>query len=374
MQTVKIGVLGGGQLAKMFIQSAVNYPVHITCMDADAEAPGLQMAHTRIAQSVQDYDAVVAMGMQQDVITIEVEAVNVDALFELERLGKKVYPQAKVIKTIQDKGLQKSFFKEHGLPTAAFSLAENPTVAAANEIYPIIQKKCKGGYDGKGVAVVYAADQFAPDLFPAVLEEKVAIQKEIAVMVARNEAGAVSVFPSVECHFDEQLHLVDYLFCPSQLTDAEEEKIQALAQQIIIQLDMVGLLAIEFFISTHGEILINEISPRPHNSGHHTIEANITSQYEQHLRAILNWPLGKTDIKQASVLLNLIGQGTQTGPAHYIGLEKLLTYPNVFVHLYGKTIHKPNRKMGHLTILDSSVTKALDSLQKIKQEFKITTV
>jgi len=137
---------------------------------------------------------------------------------------------------------------------------------------------------------------------------------------------------------------------------------------------MVGLLAIEFFISTHGEILINELSPRPHNSGHHTIEANITSQYEQHLRAILNWPLGKTDIKQASVLLNLIGQGTQTGPAHYIGLEKLLTYPNVFVHLYGKTIHKPNRKMGHLTILDSSVTKALDSLQKIKQEFKITTV
>jgi len=202
-------------------------------MDADAEAPGLQMAHTRIAKSVQDYDAVVAMGMQQDVITIEVEAVNVDALFELERLGKKVYPQAKVIKTIQDKGLQKSFFKEHGLPTAAFSLAENPNAAAANEIYPIIQKKCKGGYDGKGVAVVHAADQFLPDLFPAVLEEKVAIQKEIAVMVARNEAGTVSVFPSVECHFDEQLHLVDYLFCPSQLTDAEEEKIQALAKQII---------------------------------------------------------------------------------------------------------------------------------------------
>lgn len=373
MQALKIGILGGGQLAKMFIQSAVNYPVHITCMDADAQAPGLQLAHTRVVQSVQDYDAVVAMGMLQDVITIEVEAVNVAALFELERLGKKVYPQASVIQTIQDKGLQKSFLQEHGFPTAAFSLAENPAAAAQHKQYPVIQKKCKGGYDGKGVAVVKAADQFVADLFPAVIEEKVAIQKEIAVMVARNAAGEISVFPSVECHFDEQLHLVDYLFCPSHVALEEEEKIQALAQQIISKLDMVGLLAIELFITKDGEILINELSPRPHNSGHHTIEANETSQFEQHLRAILNWPLGKTDLKHASVLLNLIGQGTQTGPATYVGLEKLLDQQQVFVHLYGKSIHKPNRKMGHLTILDKSVDQALRKAQKIKKEFIITT-
>jgi 5-(carboxyamino)imidazole ribonucleotide synthase len=374
MQSIKIGLLGGGQLAKMFIQSAVNYPVHITCMDADAQAPGLQLAHTRVVQSVQDYDAVLAMGLEQDVITIEVEAVNVDALFELERLGKKVYPQARVIKTIQDKGLQKTFFKEQGFPTASFSKADTIEAALALPIeYPIIQKKCKGGYDGKGVAVIHSADQLVPNLFPAVLEDKISIQKEIAVMVARNAAGEVRVFPSVECHFDEQLHLVDYLFCPSQLSHEEEESVQALAQQIITQLDMVGLLAIELFITPNAEILINELSPRPHNSGHHTIEANEISQFEQHLRSILNWPLGSTELKQASVMLNLIGQGSHTGPATYVGLEKLLDLQNVFVHLYGKSIHKPQRKMGHLTILDKSVDQALRKAQKIKKEFIITT-
>lgn len=348
----RLGVVGGGQLGRMLIQEAANYDVHIHCLDPDPQAPCRSLAHSFTVGSLLDYDTVYRFGQDKDVITVEIEHVNIDALEQLEREGKKVFPQPRVLRIVQDKGLQKAFYQEHRIPTAPFHLVNDKSELAAYESeFPFMQKMRKGGYDGKGVTPLRSkADIENAFDVPSVLEKMVNFEKELSVIVARNERGETAVFPTVECEFNPEANLVEFLFSPAEISLETEQKAQAIALQVIDALDMVGLLAVELFLTSSGEILVNEIAPRPHNSGHHTIECCVTSQFEQHLRSILNLPLGNTRLIQPGVMINLLGSKGFEGDAIYRGLEAAMAIPGVKTHLYGKAKTKAFRKMGHITV------------------------
>jgi len=370
---MKIGLLGGGQLGRMLIQEAINWNIDIAVLDNDIDAPCKYLTHNFVHGSLTNYDDVFNFGQDLDIITIEIENVNVDALFALEKLGKKIYPQPNVLKIIQDKGLQKMFYHDYKIPTAEFILTESQKdVTDCANVIPFAQKLRKGGYDGKGVLLVNTIDDLKNAFdAPSVLEKKVEIKKELSVIVARNANGEVAVYNSVECVFDPELNLVDTLISPANISLNLEKEAQQMATHIITTLNMVGILAVEFFLTDKDELLVNEIAPRPHNSGHHTIEANCTSQYQQHLRAVLNYPLGSTKQMREAVMINLIGAQNHTGNAVYEGLETVLKMDEVFVHLYGKKTTKPGRKMGHVTITSTNKTNCLVKAQIIKQTLKI---
>ncbi|MES2587858.1 MAG: 5-(carboxyamino)imidazole ribonucleotide synthase [Bacteroidota bacterium] len=369
----RLGVLGGGQLGRMLIQEALNFNVKIHCLDPDKNAPCAEIASTFIQGSLNDFDTVLAFGKDKDVLTVEIENVNIEALEELEKAGKKVYPQPRVLKIIKDKGLQKQFYIDNNIPTSDFRLVEKPSDLANNtDFLPFVEKMRTGGYDGKGVTTIKSEADF-PKAFevPSIIEKFVDFEKELAVIVARNEKGEITVFPSVECEFSPTANLVEFLFAPANISQEIEQKAQEIAKDIISKLDMVGLLAVEFFLTKNGELLVNEIAPRPHNSGHHTIECNITSQYEQHLRSILNLPLGDTEIVQAGVMINLLGEEGFEGNAVYEGLEEVLVISGVKVHIYGKEKTKSNRKMGHVTIVNSDLEKAKNIGRKVQNTLKV---
>ena len=364
----KIGVLGGGQLGRMMLQEAPNFDVRICIMDKDSSAPASKMAFEFVNEDILDYEAVVRFGQDKDVITAEIENVNIEALEELERQGKKVYPQPRVLKIIRDKGLQKQFYVDNDIPTAAFELCENAADFSSRvKQFPVVQKLRVGGYDGRGVQIVKS--QSENDLLfnePNVLEEMVSFEKEISVIVARNEAGQIAHFPLVECVFNPQANLVEFLFSPAQVSEAIEVEAISIAKKTISALGMVGILAVEMFVTKEGKVLVNESAPRPHNSGHHTIECNSTSQFGQCLRAILNLPLGSTKLIRPGVMINLLGQEGFQGPVEYENLEKALSIPGVFVHLYGKCETKPFRKMGHITAVGRDLNAAISKAKEVQ--------
>lgn len=370
-QDFKLGILGGGQLGRMLIQSGIDFNFNFTILDPDKNAPCSTLAEFSEGK-LTDFDTVMKFGSQCDVITIEIENVNTSALRELARMGKRVFPQPEVIELIQDKRVQKTFYKNNGIPTAAFVLTENKEDVARLAKFPMVNKLGKEGYDGRGVQILRGKEDLANAFDkPGLLEELVPFDKEISVIVARNEKGQVETFPPVEMVFHPEQNLVEYLFAPAQISAEIAQRADRIARDIIEKLNMIGLLAVEMFVTRSGEVLVNEIAPRPHNSGHQTIEANVTSQYEQHLRAIAGLPLGKTDLIMPSAMVNLLGEPGYSGTARYAGFEDVLSVKGVHVHLYGKKQTKPFRKMGHVTILDEDI----DSLKKkanfVKQTLKV---
>ncbi|OKS87120.1 5-(carboxyamino)imidazole ribonucleotide synthase [Mucilaginibacter polytrichastri] len=370
---LKLGILGGGQLGRMLIQQALNYNVTVKVLDPDREAPCRKLCDEFVVGSLSDYETVYNFGKKVDLLTIEIEKVNVDALEQLEREGVQVYPQPRVIRLIQDKGLQKQFFQENSIPTAEFQIISSPEDFNKTHIpFPYIQKLRRDGYDGKGVYKVVDEQSLAKAFTePSLIERWIDFEKEIAVIVARNEKGDIKTFPMVEMEFNPEANLVEFLIAPSTLPFEVHEQAEQIAKNIASQLKIVGLLAVEMFLDKHGRILVNELAPRPHNSGHQTIEGNIVSQFEQHLRAIFNQPLGETDCLNNAIMINLLGEPGHEGPAIYQGIEKALKCPGVYIHLYGKALTKPFRKMGHITIVDADRDKAIERARYVQQILKV---
>lgn len=367
----KLGVLGAGQLGRMLIQEAINWNVHIYTLDADPEAPCAKISHEFTCGSITDYETVLNFGKDKNLITVEIENVNIEALEELEKSGIPVFPQPRVLRIIQDKGIQKQFYKDHGIPAADFRLIEANEIESHKDFLPFAQKLRTGGYDGKGVQIMQSTTDFQNAFdAPTVLEKFVDFEKELAVIVARNERGEVTAYPAVECEFNPQANLVEFLFSPADISSDIENRACEMAVDIIQKLDMVGILAIEFFLTKEGELLVNEIAPRPHNSGHHTIECNITSQFEQHLRSILNLPLGATDLIQPGAMINILGEPNSSGLANYPGMEDLLAEPGVYIHIYGKEKVKGFRKMGHFTITAPTVKDLKLKAERLKNTIK----
>jgi 5-(carboxyamino)imidazole ribonucleotide synthase len=360
-QNFKLGILGGGQLGRMLIQAGIDLNINFAVLDPDAHAPCSTLAEFHIGK-LTDFDTVIQFGSSCDIITIEIENVNTAALKELARLGKKVFPQPELIELIQDKRVQKQFYRDHRIPTADFILTENAQEVKDNKHFlPAVHKLGREGYDGKGVQIIRTEEEVSRAFdAPGLLEKLIDFQKEIAVIVARNEEGEIISYPAVEMVFHPEQNLVEYLFAPAMLPGNVLQEADRLARKTIRALNLTGLLAVEMFVTKDDEVLINEIAPRPHNSGHHTIDANITSQYAQHLRAILGLPLGNTGTLVPSAMINLLGEPGYTGPARYEGIEEVMKIKGAYIHLYGKKITKPFRKMGHVTIIDHD----LDSLKK----------
>lgn len=368
-----VGILGGGQLGRMVIQSAINYNIAIHILDPDDSAPCRDICQQFTRGDLKDFDTVYAFGKSCDIITIEIEHVNTDALYRLQQEGKKVFPQPHIIALIQDKRRQKQFYKENQIATADFILtADKAEVYAHREFLPAVHKLGKEGYDGRGVQLLKSnADLEKAFDAPGLLEKWVDFDKELAVIVARNEAGQLTTFPVVECAFHPVHNLVEFLFSPADVSEAIAEKAKQLAIDVIEKLNMVGILAVELFVTKDGELLVNEIAPRPHNSGHHTIEANYISQFEQHLRAILNMPLGNTDTRCPAAMVNLLGEAGYTGEVVVEGMDACLSEPGVYIHLYGKKVTKPFRKMGHVTVLADDLATLKVKAAKVKDTLKI---
>lgn len=369
----KIGILGGGQLGKMLLQKASDFNLHTVVLDPAGDAPCRNLCSRFVQGDFKDFDTVYNFGKDLDLITIEFEDVNVEALEALENGGKQVYPQPSVLKTIKDKGLQKLFYQHHNIPTSPFALINNlDDIARADIGFPVFQKLRTSGYDGYGVQFLENRNtlQNAFDA-PSVLEQSVDLEKELSVIVARNSDGEVGHFPPVEMEFNHEANMVEYLFSPADISPEMEKEAISVAETIIEQMQMVGLLAVEMFLSKRGELMVNEVAPRPHNSGHQSIEGNDISQYEQHLRAILNLPIGNTAIIQPSVMVNLLGEKGYRGKAIYEGVEEVLKIEGAHVHLYGKYETRPFRKMGHVSILAPSLMEAKMKAQKVKSILKV---
>lgn len=368
----KLGVLGGGQLGRMLIQSALDFNISVSILDPDKHAPCSFMADFHQGK-LTDYDTVLKFGESCDILTIEIENVNTLALKELVKRGKKVFPQPEIIELIQDKRTQKKFFEEFRIPTAEFLLTENKEeVVKQKSFLPAVNKLGKEGYDGRGVQLLRSeADLLKAFDAPGVLEKLIDFEKEIAVIVARNEKGEVVSYPAVEMVFHPEKNLVEYLFSPAQLSGPLLQEADRIARKVIKSLNMVGLLAVEMFVTKEGTVLVNEVAPRPHNSGHQSIEANSTSQYEQHLRSIFNLPLGACTTILPSAMVNLLGEDGYEGDAVYKGFEEVTKIQGVHVHLYGKKITKPFRKMGHVTIVDTSLESLKQKAEFVKQTLKV---
>ena len=381
MQFPRIGVLGGGQLGKMLALAAGPYHLPIALMDESSTFPAAPYAYRFVEGSFKDYDSVYNFGKTVDILTIEIEHVNTAALHQLKTEGIKIHPSPEALDIIKDKGLQKQFYEQHRIPTADFKLYVNEqevkqAVDDGQLELPFVQKSRTAGYDGRGVSVIKTQDDLQNKLLPGacVIEDLVELNKEIAVIAARNEQGEIQTFPAVEMIFNPIANLVEFLSCPASISQDIANKADQLAQQVIEAYDICGLLAVELFLDKNGELLVNEVAPRPHNSGHHTIESTYTSQYDQHLRAILNWPLGSTEIKTPAVMVNLLGAADFTGPAYYEGLDQCLALPGTNIHLYGKAITKPFRKMGHVTVLGHSIEEAMHKAKQVQDKLRVIAI
>ena len=370
---LKLGILGGGQLGRMLIQEAINYNVTTLVLDPDTNAPCKYISNYFECGSITDFDTVYNFGQKTDVITIEIEKVNIEALEQLEKEGKQVFPQSRVIRLIQDKGVQKQFFKENDIPTAPFILVTGTEeMMSSGFAYPYMLKQRKDGYDGKGVMKIDSAKDL-DNAFegPCLIEELIDFEKEIAVIVSRNAKGDIRTFPMVEMEFNAEANLVEFLISPSTYPEALQNRAEVIAKNIASALNITGLLAVEMFVTRNGDILVNELAPRPHNSGHQTIEGNYVSQFNQLLRSIFNLPLGDTRCINNAVMINLLGEKGHDGVAKYKGLEKILALDGVYVHLYGKKYTKPFRKMGHVTVVDQNRESAIEKANYIKQVLKV---
>jgi 5-(carboxyamino)imidazole ribonucleotide synthase len=370
---LKIGLLGGGQLGRMLMQKAIDWNLQIAILDPSKDAPCAHLTPDFQVGDFKDYDTVYNFGKDKDLVTIEFEDVNSDALVQLEKEGVKVFPQPRVLKIIQDKGLQKSFYQEHNIPTAPFALVENKAqIKEAGIAFPFFQKLRTSGYDGYGVRKIKSEKELAQSFDqPSVIEALADLNKELSVIVSRNEKGEMNAFPVVEMEFNPESNMVQYLFAPAQIEETIAKKATTLALDVIEKLDMVGILAVEMFYNNDGTIWVNEVAPRPHNSGHHTIEAGWCSQYEQHLRAILNLAPGNTQALQYGAMVNLLGEKGFEGTPIYEGMDNILSIEGVFVHLYGKSKTKSFRKMGHVTVVGKDAEKVKADAAKILYTIKV---
>ena len=373
----KLGILGGGQLGKMLCKETNEWSINTHILDSSASFPAAANAGTFVEGNYKDFDDVVAFGKDKDVITIEIEHVNVEALEVLEKEGVIVHPRPGALKIIKDKGLQKQFYAEHDFPSSPFQLFENKAaIIKAHDqgliSIPFVQKSRTAGYDGKGVFVVNTKEKLEQVMdCPSVIEDLVDINKELAVIAVRNTKGEINTFPVVEMEFHPTANLVEFLLSPAKVDTITEEKCKVLATELIEAYDICGLLAVEFFLTNNGKVLINEVAPRPHNSGHHTIESSSSSQFEQHIRGILNMPLGELEMLSPAVMINLLGDKDYTGPAVYEGFEDCIAVSRVYPHIYGKTLTKPYRKMGHITITDSDRDQAKAKAKSIKSKIRV---
>ncbi len=374
---LKLGIMAGGQLGKMLIQDASKWNIITHVLDEAEGCPAAGVASLFKKGSRLDYDDVYNFGKNVDVLTFEIESINTEALYKLKSEGVRIAPDPSILELIQDKGKQKTFYSDHGIPTSPFELYEskNDVLQALKDgrlVYPFVQKLRTGGYDGRGVAVIDDENDLDKLLDgPSMVEHKVDIDKEIAIIAARNESGEIRCFPAVEMVFDPESNLVEKLLCPSGIDRETALEAERIASELIEQLNMSGLLAVEFFVDKKQKVLVNEAAPRPHNSGHHTIESVVTSQFEQHLRAILNLPLGSTQLKIPAVMINLVGEKGHEGPVKYEGLKECLAIEGVKVHIYGKTSTRPFRKMGHVTIVARELGDALKKADKVKRILKV---
>ncbi|MDX1316580.1 MAG: 5-(carboxyamino)imidazole ribonucleotide synthase [Xanthomarina gelatinilytica] len=375
--TFKLGILGGGQLGKMLLYDTRKFDIYTTVLDASEEAPCKLACNEFHLGNLMDYDAVYNFGKQVDVLTFEIENVNTKALEALEKEGVKVYPTSKTLRIIQNKATQKLFYRDHNIPTANFS-----RFAYASEIldavhnggltFPFVWKSAQFGYDGNGVKIIRTeADLKDLPNVECIAEDMVPFKNELAVIVARNPEGEVATYPVVEMEFHPEANQVEYVICPARIDEQVAKKATEVALKVSKAFNHIGLLAVEMFQTQDDAILVNEVAPRPHNSGHHTIESSYTSQFEQHLRAILNLPLGKTDSQVGGIMVNLVGAEGHTGNVVYQHIEDIMKLPGVTPHIYGKKQTRPFRKMGHVTIVNKDLNTARHIAEQVKNTIKV---
>lgn len=379
----RVGIIGGGQLGRMFIENAAQYGLEISILENDPDSPAAQLCNKFVLGSIKSADDIRKFAEHCDVLTYEIEHIHADVLLELEEKGKLVIPSARILKTIQDKGLQKQFYQENNIPTSPFTLVNSPEewLSAMKKIGGgrFAAKSRTGGYDGKGVAIVDTDFiEQNPSQIPFVgatlLEKFIDCKKELAVLVAIGQNGEVKTYPCVDMAFHPVSNLVTYLFTPAEISQEIELKAQELALKTVTALKGPGLFAVEFFLDHNDELWVNEMAPRPHNSAHHTIEAAYTSQFDQLLRILMNWPLGDTNFHSAGVMLNLTGPTEGEGPYQLEALDQILSIPGCYVHLYGKTNSKPHRKLGHITIIDKNINNAKEKAEKVEKIIKISVI
>ncbi|MXN90862.1 5-(carboxyamino)imidazole ribonucleotide synthase [Flavobacterium sp. Sd200] len=373
----KLGILGGGQLGKMLLTETRKFDIQTYVLDPSDDAPCKIGSNKFFLGSLMDFDTVYNFGKQADVLTFEIEHVNVEALEKLEAEGVKVYPSPKTLKLIKNKGVQKDFYIDNDIPTAPYKRFETLTdlkLAVENEevTMPFVWKSTEGGYDGNGVKVIRNAESFngLPDV-QCIAELMVPFKNELAVIVARNPDGEIKTYPVVEMEFHPEANQVEYVICPARIDDAVANNARGIALKVSEKFNHVGLLAVEMFQTEDDQILVNEVAPRPHNSGHYSIEASYTSQFEQHLRAILNLPLGNTDSKAAGIMVNLVGAEGHSGNVVYENIENILGRDGVTPHIYGKKQTRPFRKMGHVTIVNQDITKARKIAEEVKNNIRV---
>ena len=373
----KLGILGGGQLGKMLLFETRKFDIHTHVLDPSDEAPSAIACNKFYQGDLMDFDTVYEFGKKVDVLTFEIEHVNIEALEQLESEGVKVYPCPKTLKLIQNKGIQKDFYKKNNIPTADYkkfnSLDELKSAVNNTGIsLPFIWKSTQFGYDGNGVKVIRSvADLSDLQDTECIAETMIAFKNELAVIVARNPSGEIKTYPVVEMEFHPEANQVEYVICPARIDQAVAEQARALALQVSEKFNHVGLLAVEMFQTENDDILINEVAPRPHNSGHYSIEASYTSQFEQHLRAILDLPLGNTDSKAAGIMVNLVGAEGFSGDVIYENIDKILAIDGVTPHIYGKKQTRPFRKMGHVTIVNEDLSKARTIAEEVKNTMRV---
>lgn len=374
-----IGVIGGGQLGRMFIEEALRYNIECVIVDADKNCPAAVIAHDHIVGSIAEAGPLRRLGEVADVLTYEIEHIYTAPLFELEKEGKMLIPAPQILQMVQDKGLQKQFYRDNKIPTAQFQLVNNekewPAVIKAFRWKKFVAKSRKEGYDGRGVRVMQADEVLKQGIIPfntpSVLEAFIECKKEISIIVARDSKGNMNCFPPVEMEFDPVANLVTWLVCPASLKKDLLKKANDLAMKVVACMSGVGIFAIELFLDRNNKWLVNEMAPRPHNSGHHTIEACYTSQYEQLLRILLGLPLGSTGIIKPAVMINLLGPADFTGQYYLHGYHEILSLPGVYVHLYGKKESKPMRKLGHITVLADTVGEARKKAKWVREHCAI---
>lgn len=370
---LKIGILGGGQLGRMLLQEAANYPVTTFIMENDPECPAAHLCHQFVQGDIRNYEAVLNFGQMVDVLTIEIESVNIEALETLEKQGKRIVPKPAVLRTIKNKITQKQHYAGHQINSPAFLVTQNlAELQQQSHFLPAVHKIAEGGYDGRGVQVIKTDNDLAKGFdAPGVLEKMVDIQTEIAVMVAVDRYGNRALYPAVEMIFDPYLNLLDYQLSPANISEKTKWKAEAIALQVAKSFNSEGLYAVEMLVDRQEQVWVNETAPRVHNSGHHTIEANYTSQYDMLWRILLGYPLGSTDAITPSALVNLIGEPGNDGPARYEGLPEMLQKEGLYVHLYGKKQTKPGRKMGHVIVLGKDRVDLMVKARMVKEKLKV---
>lgn len=372
-----LGILGGGQLGKMLLYETRKFDIKTNVLDPSAEAPCRIACNYFEQGDLMDFNTVYLFGKNVDVLTFEIENVNVDALEKLESEGIKVYPSSETLRSIQNKGIQKQFYAENGIPTAPFTIFQvkkllTKAIERDDLQFPFVWKSCIGGYDGRGVRIIRSAeDVFSLPDTECIAEELVPFKNELAVIVARNKTGELKTYPVVEMEFHAEANQVEYVICPARISESVAVRAREIAGKVSEAFGHIGLLAVEMFQTKNDEILVNEVAPRPHNSGHHTIESNFTNQFEQHLRAILDLPLGKTESKVGGIMVNLVGDNDHTGPVEYKNIEAIMAMEGVTPHIYGKSETRPFRKMGHVTIVNEDINVAREIASEVKKTIKV---